>query len=498
MGSKLFRDAVHGYIRIPEGYCKDFVDTPEFQRLRYVEQTSMRILFPSARHDRFVHSLGTFHLGSQCCDVLESESKEVIGALKESGKWEGLRRTFEIACLLHDVGHAPFSHALEYAFEATDYPISTLLTDLASQHRAEKWDSSLNKDVDREERAKEHEIASACLVLSRFAEEIEKYGANPALAARMIMGYTYEDAQGKLFERMANVFIDLLNGEGTIDVDKLDYTVRDSWASGVSNVVPDIQRLISSLRVCQNPDKSLQLAFHKSGLSAVQQVFDARSHLFRWVFSHHKVVYGTELVQDAFDGMTKCPRNDLLARMNLKEFCHTNGKSPFLLPSDNEVFAMLRDFSREDLPGAEAAKEWFSRKHTRKPLWKSYAEYRQNKMIKKILARIRGMDATRHKVDVKIKQKLNDLKARDEWHEQLSSGSCKIIYADASARPMDPKSVYVDVGDGSPPVPYDNVFEGQAGACFDAPFFYIFVPITAKEERRKLLNDLTELVEKIF
>lgn len=63
MAGKLIRDTIHGYIEIPEIIINELIDTPVFQRLRQIEQTSMRTLYPSAHHDRFVHSLGVYHLG---------------------------------------------------------------------------------------------------------------------------------------------------------------------------------------------------------------------------------------------------------------------------------------------------------------------------------------------------------------------------------------------------------------------------------------------------
>jgi HD superfamily phosphohydrolase len=57
-GVKRFRDPVHGYITVPTVYCEKFIDSELFQRLRRIEQTSMRVLFPAAHHDRFAHSLG--------------------------------------------------------------------------------------------------------------------------------------------------------------------------------------------------------------------------------------------------------------------------------------------------------------------------------------------------------------------------------------------------------------------------------------------------------
>lgn len=62
---KIFRDPVHGYISVPKDFCHAFIDTPIFQRLKNIEQTSMRPLYPSAHHDRFVHSLGVYYLASR-------------------------------------------------------------------------------------------------------------------------------------------------------------------------------------------------------------------------------------------------------------------------------------------------------------------------------------------------------------------------------------------------------------------------------------------------
>ena len=67
---KRILDSVHGYIFIGKDYCREVIDTPYFQRLRRIEQTSGRALFPCARHDRFMHSLGVFHLGQQIINSL--------------------------------------------------------------------------------------------------------------------------------------------------------------------------------------------------------------------------------------------------------------------------------------------------------------------------------------------------------------------------------------------------------------------------------------------
>lgn len=107
-------DTVHGYITLPWEYAVRFVDTPQFQRLRRIEQSAVRSLFPTARHDRFTHSLGVYHVGC----LIEEHFKEEWKAeyLKDFrgvydslfDKYPEIVESYKIACLLHDVGHAPF------------------------------------------------------------------------------------------------------------------------------------------------------------------------------------------------------------------------------------------------------------------------------------------------------------------------------------------------------------------------------------------------------
>ena len=85
------------------------VNTPEFQRLRSIIQTSYQALYPSALHNRFVHSIGVFHLGKKAFACFERNVKKAFPDLYKKD-WKQLRETFLMACLLHDVGHSPFYH----------------------------------------------------------------------------------------------------------------------------------------------------------------------------------------------------------------------------------------------------------------------------------------------------------------------------------------------------------------------------------------------------
>lgn len=106
--TKLVRDTVHGYIKVPSTYFVDFIDTPVFQRLRSIEQTSIRVLYPSAHHDRFVHSLGAFHLAQVVFRSLKE--RDQLGDVRSEAS---LGDSFQIAALLHDCAHSPFSHTGE-------------------------------------------------------------------------------------------------------------------------------------------------------------------------------------------------------------------------------------------------------------------------------------------------------------------------------------------------------------------------------------------------
>lgn len=101
---KRILDSVHGYINIPCLYCDNIIDTIYFQRLRRIEQTSGRSLFPSAHHDRFIHSLGVYHLGQKIVDSIKRRYKGKQFTDYDDVVYE----SYILACLLHDVCHSPF------------------------------------------------------------------------------------------------------------------------------------------------------------------------------------------------------------------------------------------------------------------------------------------------------------------------------------------------------------------------------------------------------
>ncbi|MCA1756055.1 MAG: HD domain-containing protein [Bacteroidales bacterium] len=102
---KIINDPVHGFISVPGDFIYDLIQNPFFQRLRYIRQLGLTDnVFPGASHTRFLHSLGALHLAGQAVNTLKSKGVEISGSEEEA---------LQAAILLHDIGHGPFSHALE-------------------------------------------------------------------------------------------------------------------------------------------------------------------------------------------------------------------------------------------------------------------------------------------------------------------------------------------------------------------------------------------------
>lgn len=262
---KIFRDTVHGYISVPEEYVRAFIDTDVFQRLRNIEQTGMRVLYPSARHDRFIHSLGTFYLGNKAINCLRnnlrSDNEEgkkdyynVCGDIDKDNDqfWDKCQMLFEISCLLHDCGHAPFSHTMEFLYDVKIEGKPTLTEKLVSC-----FNSEFKTDINKTKSAP-HERMSALLVctyyksaiselLKKNFSDIVSIDDSLEFIARAITGCKYSKNNEKSL-LILNCLIELLNSD-TIDVDSLDYIIRDSQSSGVNNVSIDTDRLLSSLTI---------------------------------------------------------------------------------------------------------------------------------------------------------------------------------------------------------------------------------------------------------
>ncbi len=283
---KIFKDSVHGYINVPEYYIKNIIDTNYFQRLRNIDQTGMRVLYPSAKHDRFSHSLGVFHLGQKAMEALRKGGYFI----DNFNRYEVL---FLTACLLHDIGHTPFSHSLEELIlnnslvsydpngqKVRNTPKKKIAEVLVESIYKYEYEFCVKNSIQPKKitkiHAAPHEMFGAFLIFEKFYNNliyIEKsvniFIDESALRddicfiARMIMGIKYEEFSKDRQER--NCFIELLNGDN-FDVDKLDYIVRDTHMSGINNVSVDVERLLGSLCIVTKT-KHLNKKLEKSNIN---------------------------------------------------------------------------------------------------------------------------------------------------------------------------------------------------------------------------------------
>lgn len=388
---KEIKDAIHGYIMVEEEFLP-VLDSAEFQRLKFIEQGSFRTVYPAARHDRFIHSLGVYHLATEFSKYFMRNIKEDLGIKLSNTEKEELLRTFRYAALLHDVGHAPFSHTSEDFFavkklDEYDYCQKAIDENLHQAMKKVVPEEEMQFFVEEYENLiispKPHEIISATILIERYDEFFVKKGVkiDLGLAARMVIGCTYDYINYKSLSQkekdilgVKNCLIRLLNSE-TVDVDKLDYITRDTRMSGFENVSIDVERLCGSVTAVRREEEWLYPAFRKKALSVIDNVFRAKSEQGVWLISHPTVKYYLELQKycihllDNYDDPKYISEVFSLEALGKEGIVH-NKKKYFLL-NDNDINADFKaNAGRNSL-----IMELFERNQRHYPVWKSYYEY---------------------------------------------------------------------------------------------------------------------------
>ena len=249
MHFEILRDPVWNNIRVDE-LTLELVDTEVFQRLRYVRQLGWTYLvYPGATHSRFEHALGTHHLSRRTLALLcEAEDASI------SEQEQAIVRS---AALLHDVGHYPFSHALE---------------EIGALH---------HEDVARPLIT---DGAIASLLTSRLGNDA------PARVFDLIRGESKSALQGLI--------------SGSLDLDKIEYLKRDAFMCGVPYGEIDVDRLTNSLVLVDDPVTGRPaLGVQEKALSALESLLFAKYQMYRNVYWHHAVRSATamykRLVEDA-------------------------------------------------------------------------------------------------------------------------------------------------------------------------------------------------------
>ena len=284
---KRVKDPIYGYIKIPVTYMTNIVDTAVFQRLRRIIQTSYSPLYSSAVHNRFVHSMGVFYLGELTVNQLINEVQQKVNSPMDL---EGIGELFKLACLLHDVGHAPFSHTGEGFYLGKNHDYTQLHNKLIETIGNENFSKDIPEDSSSA--AAPHEIMSAIigiLEFEMFFDSVEQ----KEFFARCITGYKY--SEGTIENNIKNCFISMLNSK-VIDVDKLDYLIRDAYITGFDTVNIDFERLLSSLTMSKDNGKN-KIAYYKNAISVIENVVYAHDAERKWIQTHPVVLYEAYILQ---------------------------------------------------------------------------------------------------------------------------------------------------------------------------------------------------------
>ena len=281
------RDPIHGFVTLTE-WEWDIINHPAFQRLRRIRQLSMTdMVYPGAMHTRFEHSLGVMHVVTRMFDSLVERERDFLQSDAIGFSVGGLERDriiVRLAALLHDCGHAPFSHAAE----------------------------ALMPENPRTKKAFKHENFSAAIIKTLFKEVIEsrKDSQNHGVKAEEVAQLVDEDKTVSLGRRV--LWKSLISSQ--LDADRSDYLLRDSHHAGVAYGHYDLDRLIVTLRVGMSADNETPLVtIDQSGIHVAEALIIARYMMFTQVyFQKTRRIYDLHLqeaVRNIFKGKKFPPPN---------------------------------------------------------------------------------------------------------------------------------------------------------------------------------------------
>ncbi|MBP1922322.1 HD superfamily phosphohydrolase [Halorubrum alkaliphilum] len=323
MGITQIKDPVHGYVELPDALVDGVVDTRPFQRLRYVRQLSAtHLVYPGANHTRFEHSLGVYHLGRTVFENLRGQSYFTRDA--DIDEIEEIQRTLECACLLHDVGHPPFSHLSEGLLDET-----TLRERIVDTGLVDAFDEA-GVGGEPLRAASPHELLGCVLIVEEYGDAIRAFDVDPFEVCGYVLGYSLAYERGEAWQY--GVGAQLLHSP--IDVDRLDYITRDNRMTGAGVLSFDVDRMVDAYTA--HPEEGLALT--EKALSTIGNYLEGRIALYMWVTQHHKAVYANRLLQAM-----------------LGEYEAETGESPVTVDGvlgreldDNTVLERLRIAAREN------------------------------------------------------------------------------------------------------------------------------------------------------
>lgn len=306
------RDPIHGLIEYDEIEEK-IINSSLFQRLRGIKQAALTsLVYPGAHHTRFEHSIGTMHLAGKIANRLK---------LKKN-----ISRILRLAGLLHDIGHGPFSHVSEQIIE------KRVAEEALKRYKAENV----------------HEMLSILLIMKNG--EIKEILNSEEIEA--IISLLQKQEKGSVNK-------DIISGP--LDVDKLDYLLRDSHFAGVKYGVFDLDKVVESLIPIHVSREASQLGIHEEGVHAVEQMLLAKYHMNTQVYQHR-----IRRIADAMitRGIEHALKEGVTEIKRLYDFIDTGDfLNKYLQYDDNKLISVILS------AGKELSQEYFKR-ITRRQLFK--------------------------------------------------------------------------------------------------------------------------------
>lgn len=282
---KYIKDPVHGLVKISNEDL-EIISTPLFQRLRNLHHMGTAFLtYPGATHSRFEHSLGVAELGTSVFEnvVCNSSGEDAIiwSNLTERKKME---KTLRSACLLHDIGHTPFSHTCEGFY---NNEIEEIKEKILANLNFVTMDGESNEEVLIQKG--NHEIIGCYIILTEYKRILDDLDIDAKSVAAMILGRVNRDVGRDLFKPY-RILAQILNSP--VDVDKFDYLLRDNYMTGSALISLDKERLLSTYTILGDI-----LVLSGKALSVVSNLIIGRQQVYMWVYQHHKVVYTNALLE---------------------------------------------------------------------------------------------------------------------------------------------------------------------------------------------------------
>lgn len=291
------RDPIHGNIEIPplEG---TIIDSAPYQRLRQIKQLGFsEYSFPAATHNRYIHSLGAYHLAGEIFDAIFKKS---VLSPEQKGR---LRQTVKLACLLHDLGHGPLSHAVEELMP----PLSELKMDFP---QGDKKRRANHEDYTVKFITQFDEITE---ILSD--KKLNPYGILPSHIVSLI-DFSYPCDEGFFTVEGKNVrpvLSQIVSSQ--LDADRLDYLQRDSYFCGINYGKVDATWLISCMSYHEVGD-SFYMGLSREALYAFEDFLLARHHMHLMIYFHYKSVIYERLFQEYI----RSKKSSLSIPSDLKEY----------------------------------------------------------------------------------------------------------------------------------------------------------------------------------